>query len=237
MSYEEQGQQTISTEQEPLLGRPGDATQPPQQSVLNNLVLGTAVIAQAGVWVLAAIVWGAVFSNDLMLFSAHPLLNSAAVVFFVQAILVAQPTATKDQKRVGTYWHAGFNNIAVLSAIAGLVVIEYNKFDHDGEHFVSPHAILGLTTYILIGIQAFVGATMYFLPGLYGSVDNAKSLYKYHRWSGYLVLTLLLATVCAATYTGFNENVLKMQLWALVVSSVLVLAGTIPRIKKAKLGL
>lgn len=33
---------------------------------------GTGVVAQAGAWIIAAIVWGAVFSNDLMLFSAHP---------------------------------------------------------------------------------------------------------------------------------------------------------------------
>jgi hypothetical protein len=33
---------------------------------------GTGVMVQAGVWVIAAIVWGSVFSNDLMLFSAHP---------------------------------------------------------------------------------------------------------------------------------------------------------------------
>ena len=34
--------------------------------------LGTGVIAQAGSWILVAIVWGAVFSNPVILFSAHP---------------------------------------------------------------------------------------------------------------------------------------------------------------------
>lgn len=33
---------------------------------------GTGAIAQAGSWILVAIVWGAVFSNPLILFSAHP---------------------------------------------------------------------------------------------------------------------------------------------------------------------
>lgn len=37
-----------------------------------NLNTGTGIIAQAGAWIIAAIVWGAVFSNDLILFSAHP---------------------------------------------------------------------------------------------------------------------------------------------------------------------
>ncbi|KAF2154128.1 hypothetical protein K461DRAFT_292799 [Myriangium duriaei CBS 260.36] len=227
---------TATNEQEPLLGRPGDAAQPEGESLAKNFVLGTAVVAQAGVWVLAAIVWGAVFSNKLMLFSAHPLLNSAAVLLYIQAILVLQPTHTPTQKINGTYWHSGLNNVATLTAIAGLIVIEYNKFDHNGTHFVSPHAILGLITYIIIAIQAFVGITQFFTPSLYGGVDNAKKLYKYHRVSGYLVLLLLLATVCAATQTDFNKNVLGMQLWAVIVCSILVLAGIVPRIKKAKFG-
>ena len=43
--------------------------------------------------------------------------------------------------------------MAFLAAIAGLVIIEYNKFDHDGAHFESPHAIMGLVTYIILVVQ------------------------------------------------------------------------------------
>ena len=126
--------------------------------------------------------------------------------------------------------------MALFSAIAGLVVIEYNKIAHNGAHFESPHAILGLTTYILLVIQALVGLTQFFTPSLYGGVDNAKKLYKYHRVSGYVVLLLMLATVCAATQTTFNVNVLEMQLWAVVVASVIVVVGVAPRIKMNKFG-
>lgn len=151
-------------------------------------------------------------------------------------MLVLQPTHTAKQKKQGTYAHAALNDVGILAAIAGLVVIEYNKFDHNGTHFESPHAILGLVTYIVIILQALVGITQYFTPGLYGSVDNAKSLYKYHRAGGYLAAVLLLATICASTYTTFNVNVLGMQLWALVVSSVVVLIGIVPRIRLNKFG-
>merc|ERR1712111_213815 len=68
-----------------------------------TLMTGTGVVAQAGAWILAAIVWGSVFSHDLILFSVHPLLNSAAVLFFVQGILILQPTHTAAQKKQGTY--------------------------------------------------------------------------------------------------------------------------------------
>lgn len=72
---------------------------------------------------------------------------------------------------------------------------------------------------------------------MFGSVDNAKSVYKYHRMSGYVLLVLSFVTIAAATQTGFNKNVLHIQLWAVVVASVITLAGVLPRIKKRKLGL
>jgi hypothetical protein len=147
-----------------------------------------------------------------------------------------QPTHTAKQKKQGTYVHAALNDVAFLTAIAGLVVIEYNKFSHNGTHFESPHAILGLVTYILLVLQALVGVTQYFTPGLYGGVDNAKSLYKYHRVGGYITLALMLATIIASTYTTFNVNVLGIQLWAVVVASVLTVVGIVPRIRLAKFG-
>jgi membrane protein YdbS with pleckstrin-like domain len=85
-------------------------------------------------------------------------------------------------------------------------------------------------------LQATVGITQYFTPGLYGGEDNAKALYKYHRVWGYITLVMMLATVCAATQTSFNVNVLQMQLWAIVAAAVVVLVGVVPRIRLSKFG-
>jgi hypothetical protein len=164
------------------------------------------------------------------------LLNSSALLLFIQGALVLQPTHTAKQKKQGTFVHSALNTTALLAAIAGLIIIYYNKSAHNGVHFESIHAILGLTTYILVIIQALVGLTAFFTPSLYGGVDNAKSLYKYHRVSGYIVLTMMLATVCAASATTYNVNVLGMQLWALIVSSVLVFIGLVSRIRLSKFG-
>jgi hypothetical protein len=60
------------SEEEPLLGRQGDASQAEGQSLIYNVWIGTAPIAQAGIWILAAIVWGAILSKKLIFFSAHP---------------------------------------------------------------------------------------------------------------------------------------------------------------------
>ena len=138
---------------------------------------------------------------------------------FIQGILVVQPTHTAKQKKEGTYAHAALNDVALLTAIAGLVVIEYNKISHNGTHFVSPHAILGLITYILTALQAVVGITQYFIPQLYGGEANAKKLYKYHRVGGYVILLAMLATVALATQTDYNKNVLQIQLWAVLVAA------------------
>lgn len=148
-----------------------------------------------------------------------------------------QPTHTPEQKRSGTLAHFLFHIGGVSALTAGLVIIEINKAGPGHEHFTSPHAILGLTFYILIYLQAIVGFTQYYTPNLYGGVDKAKSVYKYHRISGYVIATLGLATICAATWTTYNLNVGHMQHWAVIVASVLVLAGTVPRIRLSKFGL
>ena len=148
-----------------------------------------------------------------------------------------QPTHTAEQKRAGTLSHFLFHVFGTSALTAGLIVIEMNKAGPGHEHFTSPHAILGLTFYILLYIQSLVGFTQYYAPGLYGSVENAKSLYKYHRVAGYVIATLGLATICAASWTTYSLNVLHIQHWAVIVSSILVLVGVVPRIRVSKFGL
>jgi hypothetical protein len=187
---------------------------------------------------LAALVWAGIFLHPpLSLFSAHPLLNSSAILFLTESILILQPTHTAAQRRQGALVHFFTNMVAIDLMIAAFVIIEYNKFNHDAVHFDSVHGKIGLTTYILLLIQSTVGVTQYFVPQLYGGVSNAKSIYKWHRISGYVILTMMLATVCAATQTDTGMMTLDIKLWAVLVSSVLILIGVLPRIRKQKFGL
>jgi hypothetical protein len=185
---------------------------------------------------LVASVWANVFLNPLIPFSAHPLLNSAGLLAITESILVLQPTHTATQKAKGTFVHAVFNGTAFNVFLAGLIVIEVTKSLHAGTHLESPHAILGLTTYILVFIQASVGFTLHYYPNLYGGVDTAKSWYKWHRASGYVILASLLATAIAATQTDYNKTTLGINIWAIIISAVLILIGILPRIKKQKFG-
>jgi hypothetical protein len=124
-----------------------------------------------------------------------------------------------------------------MALIAGLIIVEMNKASHPETRFTNVHGVMGLITYILIFLQALIGFSQFYVPNqVFGSVEKGKAIYKYHRMSGYVILVMALATICAATQTPFNAKVLHIKLWAVIVAGILVLLGVIPRIKKSKLG-
>ncbi|KAJ5390215.1 uncharacterized protein N7496_001283 [Penicillium cataractarum] len=225
-----------SREQEPLLGSPSFTTQKQEAHIARNLITGTASVAQAGIWILAALVWSKVLALPFALFTGHPLLASTALLLQVQAALILQPTATPDQKLLGTRIHYTIQLISILCFLTAFIVIELNKGDHP--HFVSPHGIFGLITIILVVLQASVGVIQFFFPvAVLGSVDAGKRVYKYHRWAGYVLLLLEVSTVLAATKTPYNLNAIHIPTWGVLIAVILILLGVGARIKKGKLGL
>lgn len=137
---------------------------------------------------------------------------------------------------MGTRIHTTIQLVSILCFVCAFIIIEVIKGDHP--HFVSPHGILGLLTVIFVVLQALVGVVQYFLPvPVLGSVDAGKRVYKYHRWTGYVLLLLESATVLAATQTGFNLAALRIPVWAVVVTLILMWVGVGSRIRKQKLGL
>ncbi|KAK6955601.1 hypothetical protein Daesc_003243 [Daldinia eschscholtzii] len=222
---------------EPLLGHPGDASQRENAPILKNLVIGTGVLAEAGGILLVASVWASVFLNGpLILFSVHPLAQSLGLLVLIQSILVLQPTHTGSQKQVGQKIHAGLNFLGIVTFAVGVISIEVNKFKNNGVHFHSVHGYLGVIASFWLLAQYLVGFTMFATPKLYGGEAKAKSIWKYHRSSGYVLLLFLAATVISATQTDYNLNVLGLKLWATIVISVLLVIGVFPRIRKQKLG-
>ncbi|KAF3491205.1 putative Cytochrome b561 [Arthroderma uncinatum] len=223
-------------ENEPLLGRPGDVTQAEDQNIFINLVTGTAALAQVGILIIAGLVWSGIFTHELIFFSPHPLLNSVAVLLTVQAILIVQPTKTASQKRAGALTHFGFLAIANLAFISALIIIEINKESHPETRFSSVHGVLGLITYIIIFLQAAVGVAQYFFPEeVFGSVENGKKIYKWHRVSGYVLFVLELVVIIAATKTDYNVTTLHIGFWPVTIASALTFAGVVARVKRLTL--
>ncbi|EPS27183.1 hypothetical protein PDE_02126 [Penicillium oxalicum 114-2] len=140
-----------SREQEPLLGSPNSTTQKQDAHIAWNLITGTASVAQAGIWTLVALVWFKVLALPFALFTGHPHRPPPAS----QAALILQPTATPDQKLLGTRIHYTLQLLGILCFLSAFLIIEINKGDHP--HFVSPHSILGLATISAIILQASVG--------------------------------------------------------------------------------
>lgn len=225
-------------ESEPLLGRPGDALQKPDEYLITNLWKGTGWLAQAGIFLLVALIWSSVFLNPLLpLFSPHPLLQSAGVFVLTQAILILQPTWTADEKIKGARVHASLNLLSFLLLGAGIGIIEAHKIKNNGVHFHSAHGYLGVITGIVLLLQYIFGFLMWGVPFVFGGIDNAKALWKYHRLSGYVLYLLLLATVISATQTDYNWNVLDIKLWAVIIAAILIVIGVYPRIHKSKFGI
>lgn len=199
---------------------------------------GTGVLAEASAVLLIASVWAAVFiSKPPILFAIHPLAQSLGFAVLIQGILILQPTHTASQKQIGQKVHAGLNLTALVCFIAGVTSIEVNKYKNNLVHFHSVHAYLGVIASIWQILQYLVGFTMYAIPQVYGSETNAKKIWKYHRASGYGLLSLYAAAVISATQTDYVLNVIGVKLWATIVVVVLLAVGVFPRIKKHKLGL
>ena len=150
--------------------------------------------------------------------------------------MVTTTAAATTHFRPGTHLHFGLLVLSLGAFISAFVIIEINK---DPAHRLSSvHGIMGFITYILIILQALVGIAQFWFPRwIFGSVENGTKVYKYHRWSGYILLILEAATVIAATQTTFNQNVLNIAPWVVLVTAVLILLGVGARIQKRKLRL
>lgn len=222
-------------ETEPLLGRPALSD---RADALRYLFTKTGIFAEIGVLILCGNIWARVFSAPFILFSGHPLAMSIAIFILTQSILVQQPITHEDSetKRRGQYIHAALNLAAFLALVTGFTIVEVSVAQMKTQHFPSTHAVFGLVTLISLVVQYIVGFTMWWTPSLFGGEDQAKSLYKYHRYAGYLILVLLLSTAITATLTGYNQYVLGVPTLAVVVGAVLVVGGVVPRIQKQKLG-
>lgn len=201
---------------------------------------GTGWLAQLGAILLVVLVWSSVFSHPpfIPLFSPHPLLQSLGVLALTEAVLVLQPTFSSTDKARGARWHAWLHLASFLLFTAGVLLIEANKIRQGPQsHFHSVHGYLGVAASVVLALQYLVGLLMWAFPAALGGEDNAKSIWKYHRASGYLLNLLLLATVLSAVRTDFNANVLGIEMWAVAVAVALLVAGVYPRLHPRKLGL
>ncbi|KAI8344335.1 eukaryotic cytochrome b561-domain-containing protein [Chlamydoabsidia padenii] len=113
------------------------------------------------------------------------------IILLTEGITTLQPTRTKLEKQQGLGRHAILQLSAFLSAIIGFSAIFYNKYLANKDHFTSGHGKLGVTVITYLILQALFGAVCAFGPGISPVVRN---VWKYHRLTGYLLLSLVWIT-------------------------------------------
>ncbi|KAI8380343.1 eukaryotic cytochrome b561-domain-containing protein [Blakeslea trispora] len=194
----------------------------------------------AGVATFVALVLSVLVRLPVNLFTGHPVFMMVLVICATEGIALLQPTKTPSEKKQGLRKHAIVQSITYLSAIGGFSFIFYNKVVAGKHHFESFHGKLGLFVFIFLTVQLIFGITMaYFPQQVFGSVDKGKSLWKFHRISGYILLSLVWLTAQLGVRADYMYNNLysTQLIWLHWVAVALVVFGVLSRIRLTKWGL
>ena len=206
----------------------------------------SAIPAQGAAIAFAALVWAWMLNklpSPLPTFGYHPLIQSLGLVLLTQSLLVLQPTTTPASKKAGLKWHQIFNLLLVLPLFTAGASIMYYLHDQPGQkHFISWHGTLGFVVVIYAWFQAAIGAaSVWFKGALVGGEIRGKALWKYHRLSGYLLLSLFLVTFVLAiletTWSTKNGSILQhgtaLALVAVLGASIFARVNTnkLPKLK------
>lgn len=204
----------------------------------------SALVSQAAAISFTALIAFVVFTHlphPLPLFGWHPLTQSLGLILLVQAILTLQPTSGSQPtaKARASTLHQYLLALIVIPLFTAGASIMYHLHDQPGtQHYISWHGTFGAALVPVAWIQAAVGAAVTWGNGvLVGGPNKGRALWKYHRGSGYVVITLFVLTFLLAIWetTWAQNNFLVIQ--QLLASSLLVvLIGAIAvRINTSKL--
>jgi len=206
--------------------------------------IGQALVI-GGLTVMVIYTWILIFSNNpssLKFFAVHPPFQVLAIAIFGVGIITLQPTTMSQPKAKarGFKRHQLFMLGAGLPIIAvGSLAIIYNKFARQSAHFTSWHGTLGIISLIWMLLQiAIGGASVWFGGKALGK--NPKAFYKYHRVSGYLLLTLFLLVIhVGGAWSSFSMNnaPVAMRVLAYAIAPIAVLIGVWSRARLDKMKL
>ncbi|KAH7877901.1 uncharacterized protein C8R40DRAFT_1039565 [Lentinula edodes] len=170
-------------------------------------------------------------------FLLHPTLESLAMLFFTYAgILTLQPTSQPRTKAAGLSRHqSAILFMAFPALLIGVCAIVMNKIELGKSHFRSWHSVLGIIATGWIVIQILIGGgSIWFGGKAFGGGMKAKSVWKYHRLSGYILFPLLLITVDlggALSHWGEKNVPLPIRLVAYVFAPLVCLVAILSRMR------
>ncbi|KZP23676.1 hypothetical protein FIBSPDRAFT_951894 [Athelia psychrophila] len=140
-----------------------------------------------------------VFTNDYQAtgaFAYHPILQTLAIVLFTYGVLTLQPTSQPATKAAGLERHQLATLLLGLPVLAlGTLAIMYKKYPWPHGIAVTWHGTFGYISILWLLVQICVGGASVWGGGIaFGGGNKAKSMWKYHRLSGYMLLPLLIGT-------------------------------------------
>ncbi|CAO3583740.1 unnamed protein product [Absidia cylindrospora] len=163
---------------------------------------------------LAVVVLSVLARIPLSVFSLHPFFMTMFIIFLTEGIATLQPTHTKNEKYQGLKRHAIIQLVAFLFGLFGFSAIFYNKVLSNKSHFTSGHGKLGVSVILYLISQLLFGLVCAYVPGLSPAV---KKLWKYHRLTGYIFLSLVWVTAVF----GLQADYIVANSW-LIPSSLLL---------------
>lgn len=106
------------------------------------------------------------------------------------------------------------------------------------KHFISWHGILGTAVIVWTWLQVAIGIAVTSFDGrLFGGLQRAKKLWKFHRLSGYFILpSFALVLYLGAAQTSWSQmNANKLHHFAIIISLLGIITALFVRIQSSKL--
>ncbi|WVQ81919.1 hypothetical protein IAT38_004046 [Cryptococcus sp. DSM 104549] len=163
----------------------------------------------AGIALFVPLTWYLVLSGGIKgkaWFAVHPPLQSLALAAFVIGVTPLQPPPPTSQSRPPRLLahQVIFLALSLPLMILGASTIAWNKHLHSANHLTTWHAKFGALVVLWAVVQAAVGAgSVWFGGKAFGGGDKARKVYKWHRFSGYILITLSLITANLGGFYSF----------------------------------
>ncbi|EJD05729.1 uncharacterized protein FOMMEDRAFT_132182 [Fomitiporia mediterranea MF3/22] len=178
--------------------------------------------------------------RSLSWFAYHPPLQMASIALFTLGILTLQPTSQPKTKAAGLVRHQLCMLLAGAPLLAtGTWVIYHNKDINARKHFTTWHGTIGIIAVSWLTVQTIIGcASVWFGGAALGGGMKAKSVWKYHRASGYVLYPLLMyAAHLGGAWSTFSNSHAGhlMRLIAYSIGPIITVVAVYSRIRPSKM--
>lgn len=171
--------------------------------------------------------------SSLGLFAYHPPILALALSALAYGISPLQPARHPDTTAAALDIHGLFMGLISLPLfVIGASVMWQQKENSGTEHFATWHGTFGALGATFVLFQALVGFAL-------GAGYLPKAFKRYHRLSGYLLVTSLSFTVMVG---GLSSKFVTTHSWAATqflvygVGPVSIAGGVLSRVRRRKLG-